>query len=228
MKNNLYSDDNYVNYKICYNSIIKHIINPNLDNYTFDIFCHCWHPDLQKDIINLYSPLKYEFEDNGKYTYEILNLCKNLFADFSGISQALTIKKSIELKEKYENENNIKYDIVILYRYDVFLWKDIILSNYEKIHDDYIYVSGDNDNDDLHFIMNNHNSYLFKYLYDSLKLGNHHEIHNWIKNYVINYIKKNIIPDYILAGIHQDVLRKITEESIKDKKLTMEQLNSYI
>ena len=108
--------------KICYNSIKKHIIDPNINRYDFDIFVHCWSYDLENEIIKLYQPKKYLFEDNKVYNDEITKLCKNE-NDFGGISQALTIKKSIELKEEYEKINNFQYDIVIIYRYDIFYGK---------------------------------------------------------------------------------------------------------
>ena len=124
--NDIYNNNsNYVDYVKCYNSIVKHILEPNSANYDFHIFCQCWNTDLEHEINNLYKPRKALFEDNRLYNTIISDLCKNP-SDFSGISQTLAMKKAIELKELYEIANNINYDIVILYRYDVLLWKDII------------------------------------------------------------------------------------------------------
>lgn len=223
-ENELYNNQPYVDYKKCYNSIIKYIINPNNDKYEFDFFCHCWNQDLENDIINLYKPIKYMFENNNNYNILINSFCINN-TDYGGISQALTIKKSIELKEKYEFENNFNYDIVILYRYDIFLWKEIILNNYNL--NDYIYVNAhENCNGDFHFIMNNNNSFFFKYLFDSIKLGNKHNMHYWIKNYIINYMKKELLMDNIIPGINQEVIRKIYLYSIFPGHLSLELFNS--
>ena len=230
--NELYDDNTkYVDYKACYNSIKKHIIEPNLNEYQFDIFCHCWNLDLEQDIVNLYSPVKYLFEDNKIYNDYINKLCVS-DRDFGGISQALTIKKSIELKEQYEAEHNFKYDIVISYRYDMFLWKDIILNNYTELKNDAIYVNAYSEHfghgtGDFHFIMNSDVSGLFKNLIDSINEGNKHVLHLWIKNYIINYIKKPLLMDDIEPGIHQEVLRKIHTYSLSKGHLTEEQFKSY-
>ena len=224
-KNDLYSDSEYVNYISCYNSIVKHIINENPD-YSIDVFCHCWNTDLEDNIIKLYKPVKWLFEDNRMYNDEIskLCLCDN---DFGVIIQSLTMKKSIELKEAYEKENNINYDVVILYRYDILLWKNIVFNKYVNLNDN-IYVNAHHDcNGDFHFVMNSCTSNNFKYLYDSIKLGNKHRMHFWIKNYVINYMKKTLIMDDIVPGIHQEALRKIYDFSIRPGHLSMDEFNSY-
>jgi hypothetical protein len=206
-QNDLYVNSHYVDYKKCYNSIKKHIIDVN-NNYQFDVFCHCWNYDLEDEIKSLYNPVKYNFEDNRKYNDEINSLCKSS-NEFGGISQSLTMKKSIELKEEYEREENIKYDIVILYRYDVLLWKDMNLNEYTNLND-IIYVNAHHDgNGDFHFVMNHDTAYDFKNLYDSLYLGNVYGMHHWIKNYVLNFMKKQLVMDNIVPGRDQEVIRKI-------------------
>jgi hypothetical protein len=250
----------YIDYKKCYNSIVRHIIRPNEKNYSFDFICHSWNEELQDEIIKLYAPVKYTFESNTRYTDEIsgkvliptifenkpicINECiilqdiqKNIDSDlftrikftddYSGISQALTMKKSIELKEQYELETKIEYDIVILYRYDVLLWKDIHLLNYNNLSQT-IYVNAhEESNGDFHFIMNHMNSSKFKYLYDSACNGNKHKLHGWIKNYVTNFMKINLEIDDIYPGKDQEVFRKLQEFSIDKGYLTLEQINSY-
>jgi hypothetical protein len=137
------------------------------------------------------------------------------------------MKKSIELKEAYEKENNIIYDIVILYRYDVLLWKNIILNKYVNLNDNLYVDAHFNCNGEFHFVMNGYNSKNFKYLYDSIKLGNDYKMHFWIKNYVINYMKKILIMDDIFPGRHQELLRKIYDCSIKTGHLSIDEFNSY-
>jgi len=204
----IYKKTPYIDYIQCYNSIIKHIIQVNKNYYDFDIFCHCWNYDLENELTTLYNPIKKLFEDNTHYNDQISSLCKDV-DDFGGLSQALTIKKVIELKEQYELDNCIEYDIIILYRYDVLLWKDINLSNYINLENN-IYVNGHVEcNGDFHFIMNNNNSKLFKNLYDSINLGNNYKVHYWIKNYIVNFLKLNLLMDDIIPGVHQEVLRKM-------------------
>jgi hypothetical protein len=224
-KNDLYNDSEYVDYAKCFRSILKHIIEPNKDKYEFDIFCHCWNYDLEDEICKLYNPKKKLFEDNRKYNNEISDLCQDP-SDFSGISQSLTIQKSINLKEEYEMENNIHYDIVILYRYDVFLWKNILLMNYINLEKNIIYVNGDTISD-FHFIMNNEVSKSFKYLYNSVKLGNRHKTHYWIKNYIIHYMNKELVADNIFPARCQACIRKLMNASIIPGHLSLEIFNSY-
>lgn len=123
----------YVDYVSCYNSICKHIIKFNSSNYEFDVFCQCWNTDMQENIINLYKPIKYIFEDNRIYNKEICDKCIN-DEYFGGISQSLAIKKVLELKEEYEIETNKQYDLIIIHRYDILLWKNMDLNKYLKIN----------------------------------------------------------------------------------------------
>ena len=109
-------------------------------------------------------------------------------------------------------EQNFDYDIVIVYRYDVLLWKDIILDDYKL--DDFVYVNAwdGSCNADYHFIMSNKNSHKFKYLYDSIYFyQNYHKFHYWIQNYIVNVIKCNIKEDNIIAGQHQEHMRVLGE-----------------
>ena len=208
-ENSLYDDGKYVNFTKCGNSIFEFIIHKN-PNYKIDFFCHCWNIDLKNDIENIYNPKKSLFEDNNNYKNDINKRCKNK-TDFGGISSALSIKKTIELKEEYEKENNFEYDIVILYRYDVLLWKDVILDNYKKLKSNNIYVNAHpKGHGDFHFIMTNNNSLIFKNLFDSpLKNKNPHRMHYWIKNYIVRFCKKKLLMDEIIPGRHQEVIRKI-------------------
>jgi len=225
VKGSLYNNGKYINYIQCYNSIVKHIIDTNKDSYEIDIFQHCWNKDLENELVELYKPKAYLFEDNNIYSDEISSLCSTE-TDFGGISQALTIKKSLEIKEYYEQINNIQYDIVILYRYDILLWKDINLKEYDP---EKIYVNAHPDsNGDFHFIMNNQNATMFKYLYDSLKYNNPHYLHHWIKRYVNVFMGKNLYMDSILPGVHQEVYRKIHDCSINQGYLSIETFNSYL
>lgn len=222
----LYNNSNYINYKQCYNSIIRHIIEPNREVYDIDIFQHCWNVDLEEELVSLYKPKSYIFEDNSKYNDEILKSC-NSYNDFGGVSQALTIKKVLEIKEEYEKKYDFSYDIVILYRYDVLLWKDIILKTYANLSSS-IYVNAHPNSDgDFHFIMNNYNSSRFKYLYDSFLKRNPHKLHYCIRNFVVNHLNLPLLMDSIEPGKHQEVLQKTNNFSIKPGYLTIEQFNSY-
>jgi uncharacterized protein YfdQ (DUF2303 family) len=112
---------------------------------------------------------------------------------------------------------------VILYRYDVLLWKDILLDDY-NLNSNNIYVNAHSQcNGDFHFMMSNNNSIIFKDLFDSpLKNNNFHKIHHWIKKYITNICNKNLIIDKIIPGKHQETIRKIKEFSIKKGYLSQQ------
>ncbi len=225
-KSSLYDKGEYIDYKSCFNSIVKHIINPNSNNYDFNFFCHGWNYDLENELTELYQPKKKLFEDNNIYASLIESVCGNKDS-YGGVSHALSLKKSIELKEEYEKENNIAYDIIILYRYDILLWKDMILNNYNNLEEN-IYCNGFlNGQGDFHFIMSNKNSNNFKNLFNSVTNGNPEIVHCWINNYVKNYMRINMVSDNIKAGVFQDVMKGIQDRSISKGHLTNEQLESY-
>jgi hypothetical protein len=218
----LYNSRQYVDYTKCYNSIKKFIIEPNLGEYEFDIFCHCWNTDLEEKLSELYKPRKKLFESNTIYEAELKKRCPNP-GEFSSISKALSVKKSVELKEEYEAENNIQYDLVIIYRYDVLLWKPMLLDTYTKL-DGNVYVdAGTSDgNGEFHFVMSSRVSNLFKGLYDS---GIVCRCHRWIKEYV-HSLKLTITNDAILPGIHHEVMRKVNECSIRKGHLSVADFNT--
>lgn len=207
-KEDLYRDGEYINYTAVRNSIVNHIVESN-PNYHFDFFLHGWNLDLSKNLIDLYKPKKYLFEDNRIYNDMIGSIILKQ-SDFGGVSGGLSTKKSIELKEIYEHESQIKYDIVIIYRYDVLLWKNMNLDEYNT--ENYIYVNQweGECNADFHFVMSHKNSNVFKYLYDSVYLyNNQHGFHLWIKNYIVNILKCNLVEDKIKAGVDQEHMRVI-------------------
>ena len=206
----------YVNYMYAYNSIMRHIVKANPD-YDVDIFIHCWNPDLEKELVALYKPTRYIFEDNRVYNEEITSLCKGP-PDFGGISHALSLKKSLELQEKYSAENNITYDIVILFRPDVLIWKDMLFPKYDLTN---FYIDGcPNYNGEMYYVMSPQHALLFKDLYLSLKAGNRYVTHAWTKTYLLNYCKIPIRMDDIIPGTHIEVLRKVNGYSalLKDYK----------
>ena len=225
LQNQLYNHGNYINIDAVKNSIFKHIIEPNEKYFDFDFFIHSWNEDLQDRLINLYNPKKYSFEDNNIYIDEIVNKINQKF-EFGGVSQLLTIKKSIELKEEWERTNDLKYDIVMIYRPDVLLWKDINLDNY-IINDNNIYVNAHvNGNGDFHFLMNNINSNKFKKIYDWININNFFVVHQSIKQYVINELNKNLLMDNIIPGLHQEVFRKL-KNCINNKNIDASLLINY-
>lgn len=212
----------YIKYSSVYKSILKHVIQANPE-YDVDVFIHCWNEDLQDNIISLYNPVKYLFENNNKYTDEINSLCSNP-SDFGGISHSLSIRKVLELQEEYSNANKIQYDIVVLFRPDILIWKDMVFSKYDL---NYFYVDGHGGyHGDFYFIMSHARASVFKDLYLSVTY-NKHAVHFWIKNYVLNYCKFPMKDDDIQPGKHIEVFRKIREYSLNPGHINYEMLATY-
>ena len=211
-KNDLYKSGEYIDYVKVRNSIFKHIVNANAD-CEFDFFLHGWNLDLENELVNLYKPKTYLFEDNNIYNEEISSLISDP-SDFGGISSGLSIKKSLQLKEDCEEENDMKYDIIIIYRYDVLLCTDMILKSYDVNRAIYVNSWNGSRLADFHFVMSSNNAIEFKYLYDSvLSHNNKHKFHSWIFNYIVNIMKCDLKEDNVKAGIHQEIMRAIVPDS---------------
>jgi hypothetical protein len=139
---------NYCDYKSVHNCFLEHIIKPNRANYDIDVFLHSWNPDLENQLKNLYKPVSSLLEDNNLYSEDLEKKLKEVYPDETGLSSdkyafassSLSVKKSLQLKDDYEHENNFKYDIVLIYRPDVILLKDINFDKYD-VHGNVIYCN---------------------------------------------------------------------------------------
>ena len=167
---------NYCDFVSVYNCFLEHIIKPNIEKYDIDIFLQSWNPDLQEQLINLYKPVSYLFEDNNLYSNEFQkHIAENDYLHkYAWASSSLAIKKSIELKEEYENKNNLKYDLVLIYRPDLILIKDMNFDNY-NVENGVVYSNYTNINlvvpkagqGEYYWIMSNETSNKFKLIYEA-------------------------------------------------------------
>jgi hypothetical protein len=87
--------------------------------------------------------------------------------------------------------------------------------------------AGDDPQGDFHFMMNYKYLSEFKDMYNSIEKGNSHKPHFWMKNYINNYMKQELMSDYIIAGTDQEVLRKINIIMIEKNKIPMERFYEY-
>lgn len=206
----------YVNINVVRKAIERHIIKCN-PKHTFEFILQCWNQDLEETLTNLYHPVSSCFEDNNIYKSLILDKCV-VPIEFAGVSHMLAIKHVIQCKEEYEKLHG-SFDMIILYRYDVMLWKDIIIDNYNiKKH---IYVNGHPfENGDHHFILNNNDSIEFKHIFDWISTSNPFRAHDSIKKYVNNVLKRSLHGDSIYPIFNQEVIRKM-------HPFTINQLKSY-
>lgn len=132
-----------------YNHIKKHILDVNGED-NVDVFMHSWTVDNKDRLIDLYSPSEYYFEpqimfdlkysvgnpnaNSGKQvkmldgTY-IGNQCMRFHTMFSRWYSA---KMSNEIRLMYQSKRDIKYDFVMLTRYDLAWNTDVDFSKFDK------------------------------------------------------------------------------------------------
>lgn len=126
-----FAEGELINYKLPYEIYRKNLFNKNVE---IDIFIHSWSVNYKEELIKLYKPKAYVFDqprDDFKKIYGQKN--------FNDVSHLFTKKRSIEIKKEYEIKNNIKYDWVFLSRFDICLNKKI---DYSKINNKFFYNVG--------------------------------------------------------------------------------------
>ena len=204
----IYTNKDYVNISAVYESIQRNIVDAN-PTFTFDFFLQGWNQDLAHSLISMYEPVRSLFEDNNTYKEEILSKCTTP-QSFAVPSQFLAMKKVLELKEAYEQEYGT-YDIVILYRYDVLLWKNMDLRQYLVRR--HLYTSGFlapwGGVGDFHFVMDFAHSQVMKACYDDLDAYPFSGLtHHWLQQHALRH-GCSLQRDSILPYFDQDVLRKL-------------------
>jgi hypothetical protein len=236
----VYRDGEYINYTAVYNSIVRHIIEPNA-TMNFDFFMHGWNYDLTENLNLLYKPKKILLEDNRLYEHEIVSKLNRFNANmnrFALCSRSLSIEKVSDIFFEYSEQSGINYDLVVLYRPDILLWKDILLDRYDRnsITVNSMNVMA-NYRGDFHYILSPELLKYFKLRYklDSPPNGwaeySHDSTSNWMY-YLRNNFNIQIKMDDIEAGIDQAPVRYINTENynlsaIKQGYITLEQLYSY-
>jgi hypothetical protein len=234
------SNSRYVNFRACAKSIQKNIIEANPD-FQFDVFIQSWNPDLQTELSKIYLPKGASFENNDEYapllhklTLESLkNQPKTLKEiirgqirsssvdykkTFAGISQALAIKKGVELINEYGNSTD--YDHIILFRPDVVLLRAMKLAEYLE---NFVYVNNYADlMGDFHWVFHPQKIKLFSNLVESIDKGNYHQQHYWIRDYFRRHCDDGYVQDKILAGKDEEVMRQV-----KYSKIPFEVLKSF-
>lgn len=219
----LYDHSPYVNFVSTKLSIDKHIIHPNPE-YTFDFFLHSWNQDLQESLKTLYNPVALQFEDNNLYTSTINQKLYNSNSvdpgSFRQISQFLSLHQGCKLVENFSRD----YDLIIVYRYDLLLWKDMILDEYDLRT---ISVNSYGDcNGDFHMVTDISNLHHLAEIYNSIGPTNPPTGHMIVKTYVENTPGLSIKMDNIVAGIDQEVTRKLKDVYIKGN-IYPETLNEF-
>jgi hypothetical protein len=219
-------ESEFVNYKSAHNSFKKHIIDAN-NSHEIDTLIPCWHPELEEDLKELYNPTQILTEQNSKYKAIILyklvisNCDKSCFAT---VSQALSLKKVCEMTSKYCTERNFKYDLVLVYRLDLMLIKNMIFEEYD--FNAITCNKWEGLKGDFHFVMNYENMLKFSKMYDNFSLDLQPVVHQCTRQYVSDILKLPYKDDDIVAGKHQEIMRKALN-LVTHNHSSFEELNKY-
>ena len=216
--------NNYVNINYAYSSYMLNLINCNPD-VSFDFYMHSWTYTLKNELIKLYNPIKYRFEDNNIYKKDfekILELYKiPAKRHFGQLSKALSVRNVIQLMV----DNNVEYDYVISTRFDIMINKQIILSELDmnNIYIDTNYLIGDNI-----FIMSYDNSKKFKDLYAYSQNGHIlPALHKWIYQYFSNVLNVNCKTLHCDSFLVRNLGDKISTDIIEKYNIDRREIKKY-
>lgn len=178
-----------VNIDTISNQYKKHIMNKN----NVDVFLHSWTVEAEDKLTELYNPKSKLFETQIDFTGVNKGFHSNPEASHRFYSRFNSIKKCVELKAKYEEENNFEYDIVMVSRMDLLWFTDVNFKDYDN---KYFWVSNWNENGprklgpydnqssagngflDFWFFSNSYDMDKFSYLYDNLENKSFFEHHS--------------------------------------------------
>lgn len=137
--------NNYVttDYRKTYKNHQDFFINPLKENNKIDIFLITYQSDIINELINDYNPV-------DKYVCNI----NELYNGSSWERQLIFHNKLIDIVKNYEKSKNIKYDMVIILRYDIYFKININQWNidFNKINFTHRHSDCNNTCDNIHII----------------------------------------------------------------------------
>ena len=247
-----YGEGRSLNPGICYDYYKKNVIETK---HRIDIFIHSQSVEFKDQLVNLYKPKLYKIEKqknfflktvfHKKIITELLNLPikmiykKNSFQNLSSKfknkfirclnlwSRWYSTKEVVDLKLEYENQNNFKYDLVMLTRFDLaFLTK----FNFDEISKENLTVPNHNDVpgprnnyqkkieknnrtfekgiSDFWFISSSQNIDIFSSLYNYF---NQYNISSHVSSYEHSKRKKLNLNFYKFRGIDHEAIRRLNK-----------------
>jgi hypothetical protein len=186
--------------ELSYYHWIEHII----ENNNADVFIHSWNTELSDKINNMFNPKRAVYDKQIKFDIPdyVMGEENRKQAHYS---RWYSTKKVAKLKEKYEKENNFKYDMVMVARFDI-AWNKSI--SFDALNPNIMYYGGWDRNGntkikDFWFISKSKNIDNFSKLYNNL------DEYNIPGNCTIN--KKLGISNHRLSKYHIDYLNLKTD-----------------
>jgi hypothetical protein len=160
---NKYGTGEEFDISISHKHFVENIRNAN-PNCEIDIFMHSWSTSHENTVVELYKPKAHIFEEqiHFDFTYTVgdVNAPMNKGSTTNGMffgmenirfhslfSRWYSAKIVNELKCKYEKDNNFKYDLVMLTRYDLAYLEEF---KFEKINKEKITIIPPTSNHGIH------------------------------------------------------------------------------
>ncbi len=127
--------------EIDYNYGYKYIYNSILKQAEIDVFIHSWSVEHQEGLEELYKPVMSHFEPNKDFKLRGIVSKDELPTPYSFAVKSMwySRKRSVEMVEEYEKQNDMKYDLVLLTRFDIALFKEFKFTEYDP---SLIYIAG--------------------------------------------------------------------------------------
>jgi len=209
--------------KIAYPLFKTHILDKN----NADVFIHSWTVDLKDELVQLYKPRKYIFEQQIMFD-------KAATYKHSIYSRWYSLKKVVELKQKYELENNFKYDCVMITRFDLGFYRDV---NFNEFDMNYFYAPTWEESicwregiEDLWFFSNSEFIDKFSTLYDYLDqyfLINPNPSNHWLAKHHLEKLELFKKTKYIFRNPKDFILlrKKYAPFSYKLKIITKKMIS---
>ena len=128
-------------YKKTYESFFKYIVKPNQqDGWEIDIFIHTWDMSSSssgswhesQDLFDIHSLSQSDIDDIKQIYNPKAILIEHLEDGARGGGESK--KRGNRLREKYEIENNIKYDYVLYIRMDILFATPLNISKYINLY----------------------------------------------------------------------------------------------
>jgi hypothetical protein len=120
--------------KIGYDHYKKYVFDKNVN---VDVFIHTWSVDSEEKIKELYQPKKSIFQK--QVIFDVPEFIKGEYKRKQNhYSRWYSTKKVVDLKSQYEKENNFKYDLVFLTRFDIAWQKEL---DFNKFNPKYFYAA---------------------------------------------------------------------------------------
>jgi len=234
---------NWTNHEIIsdFRPAVPSIFNNIIDKYDVDVFMHGWVNKMkwESELIKIYQPKKYiiEKQKNFKKEYKNIKNYKDILYDYGSqinsnlkkdkididylnffqnrYSYAYSFKKVLELKNEYQKQHNIEYDLVIVSRFDLLFYHVPDLSSLDKstmyftevkdylLADDII-ISGSKNMDIFIKLMDDIDCFMsFDDKHKNISKNKRYSIHYQLLYFLLNNSIKDIKPIDIKCSLYK-------------------------